>query len=209
MNEVIEAHDLRKQFASRRGTVEAVRGVSFAVSQGEIFGFLGPNGAGKTTTLRMLTTLLPIDAGTATVAGFDVATRPSACARGSATSASSAAPTTSRPAARTCSSRAGCTAARRRTSRARVDELLGLLDLASFADRRVKTYLRRPAPAPRRRARHRPRARRCCSSTSRPPGSTRRTARTCGITCASCASAARRYSSRRTTSRRPTRSATA
>ena len=37
--------------------------------QGEIFGFLGPNGAGKTTTLRMLTTLLPIDAGTATVAG--------------------------------------------------------------------------------------------------------------------------------------------
>src|SRR5450631_1679506 len=73
MSEVIEAHELRKQFASRRGTVDAVRGVSFAVSQGEIFGFLGPNGAGKTTTLRMLTTLLPIDAGSATVAGFDVA----------------------------------------------------------------------------------------------------------------------------------------
>jgi ABC-2 type transport system ATP-binding protein len=46
------------------------------VGQGEIFGFLGPNGAGKTTTLRMLTTLLPIDAGTATVAGCDVARQP-------------------------------------------------------------------------------------------------------------------------------------
>jgi ABC-2 type transport system ATP-binding protein len=50
-----------------------VRGVSIDVAGGEIFGFLGPNGAGKTTTLRMLTTLLPIDAGSATVSGFDVA----------------------------------------------------------------------------------------------------------------------------------------
>src|SRR5271157_107727 len=71
MNEVIEARELRKQFTSRRGPVKAVRGVSFDISQGEIFGFLGPNGAGKTTTLRMLTTLLPIDSGTATVAGLD------------------------------------------------------------------------------------------------------------------------------------------
>ena len=53
-----------------------MRGVSIDVARGEIFGFLGPNGAGKTTTLRMVTTLLPIDAGTATVAGFDVARQP-------------------------------------------------------------------------------------------------------------------------------------
>ena len=45
-------------------------------ARGEIFGFLGPNGAGKTTTLRMLTTLLPIDAGTATVVGLDVGRQP-------------------------------------------------------------------------------------------------------------------------------------
>jgi ABC-2 type transport system ATP-binding protein len=46
------------------------------VHRGEVFGFLGPNGAGKTTTLRMLTTLLPIGSGAATVAGFDVARQP-------------------------------------------------------------------------------------------------------------------------------------
>jgi ABC-2 type transport system ATP-binding protein len=73
---IISTRELRKSFRSKRGPVEAVRGVSFEVQQGEIFGFLGPNGAGKTTTLRMLTTLLPIDSGTATVAGIDVARRP-------------------------------------------------------------------------------------------------------------------------------------
>jgi len=56
----------------RYGEVEAVRGVSFAVDEGEVFGLLGPNGAGKTTTLRVLTTLLPPTAGRAAVAGFDV-----------------------------------------------------------------------------------------------------------------------------------------
>src|ERR1700729_2837992 len=74
--DVITTTELKKSFKSRRGPVEAVRGVSISVQRGEIFGFLGPNGAGKTTTLRMLTTLLPIDSGTASVAGFDVARQP-------------------------------------------------------------------------------------------------------------------------------------
>jgi ABC-2 type transport system ATP-binding protein len=73
---VISTNDLRKAFRSRKGSIDAVRGVSITVGRGEIFGFLGPNGAGKTTTLRMLTTLLPIDSGQATVAGFDVARQP-------------------------------------------------------------------------------------------------------------------------------------
>jgi ABC-2 type transport system ATP-binding protein len=47
--------------------IEAVRGVTLSVKSGEIFSFLGPNGAGKTTTLRMLTTLLPIYDGNATI----------------------------------------------------------------------------------------------------------------------------------------------
>jgi len=56
----------------RFGEVEAVRGISFAVSPGESFGLLGPNGAGKTTTIRVLTTLLRPTAGSAEVAGHDV-----------------------------------------------------------------------------------------------------------------------------------------
>jgi ABC-2 type transport system ATP-binding protein len=76
MEAIITTEDLRKSFRGRKGTVEAVQGVSFEVGRGEIFGFLGPNGAGKTTTLRMLTTLLPIDSGTARVAGSDVGREP-------------------------------------------------------------------------------------------------------------------------------------
>jgi ABC-2 type transport system ATP-binding protein len=53
-----------------------VRGVNLAVPTGEIFGFLGPNGAGKTTTLRMLTTLLPPDEGSAMLAGCDLLKAP-------------------------------------------------------------------------------------------------------------------------------------
>jgi ABC-2 type transport system ATP-binding protein len=56
----------------RFGEIEAVRGVSFAVAAGEVFGLLGPNGAGKTTTIRVLTTLLRPTHGRALVAGRDV-----------------------------------------------------------------------------------------------------------------------------------------
>src|SRR5215468_3779513 len=64
----IEVRDLKKSF----GDVEAVRGVSFEVATGEVFGFLGPNGAGKTTTINMLCTLAKPTSGSATVAGHDV-----------------------------------------------------------------------------------------------------------------------------------------
>jgi ABC-2 type transport system ATP-binding protein len=73
---VIETNNLRKSFAAKKHAVKAVNGVNLQVYQGEVFGFLGPNGAGKTTTVRMLATLLPIDDGQASVAGFDVARRP-------------------------------------------------------------------------------------------------------------------------------------
>jgi len=71
MTAAIEAHALRRVF----GENEAVAGVDLAVRAGEIYGFLGPNGAGKSTMVKMLCTLLAPSSGTATVAGFDVASQ--------------------------------------------------------------------------------------------------------------------------------------
>src|SRR4051795_12812574 len=65
---MVEVEELRKSF----GDFEAVRGVSFEVEPGEVFGFLGPNGAGKTTTINMLCTLAKPTSGRAFVAGHDV-----------------------------------------------------------------------------------------------------------------------------------------
>jgi daunorubicin resistance ABC transporter ATP-binding subunit len=70
---VIEVRDLVKVYG---GQTRAVDGISFEVAPGELFGFLGPNGAGKTTTIRILATLLRQTAGSARVAGFDVAAQP-------------------------------------------------------------------------------------------------------------------------------------
>ena len=67
---MIEATDLQRRFNGR----EAVRGISFSVGRGEVFGFLGPNGAGKSTTINMLTGQLLPSGGAARVAGFDCAT---------------------------------------------------------------------------------------------------------------------------------------
>ncbi|MET8446547.1 ATP-binding cassette domain-containing protein [Streptomyces sp. NPDC005209] len=81
MTAVISAAGLARTFQTKRGTVEAVRGIDLRVRPGEILGFLGPNGAGKTTTLRMLTTLLRPTGGAATVAGHDLAGDPAAVRR--------------------------------------------------------------------------------------------------------------------------------
>jgi ABC-2 type transport system ATP-binding protein len=80
---VIEVEALTRRYATRtgfrRGTrkeVEAVRGISFEVQPGELFGLLGPNGAGKTTTIKMLITLLLPTSGSARVLGYDVVAEP-------------------------------------------------------------------------------------------------------------------------------------
>ncbi len=72
MSPTIVAEGLRKRF----GDKTALDGVDLTVSAGTVHGVLGPNGAGKTTAVRILTTLLKLDAGRAEVAGFDVMTRP-------------------------------------------------------------------------------------------------------------------------------------
>ena len=76
---VVEAQDLKRTYRTHTGTIrrrvkeiEAVRGVSFEIAKGELFGLLGPNGAGKTTTIKMLITLLIPTAGEARVLGYDV-----------------------------------------------------------------------------------------------------------------------------------------
>jgi ABC-2 type transport system ATP-binding protein len=70
-----------ENIVKRYGTFEAVKGVSFSVAQGEIFGLLGPNGAGKSTLIRMMTTLIPVTAGKAIVAGHNVEREPDAVRR--------------------------------------------------------------------------------------------------------------------------------
>jgi len=65
---MIEVQDLWKNY----GEVQAVKGASFTVKEGEIVGFLGPNGAGKTTTMRVLTCFMPPSRGRVRVAGHDV-----------------------------------------------------------------------------------------------------------------------------------------
>ncbi len=71
---MIEVSNLYKRF----GSIEAVRGVSFRVPPGEVFGLLGPNGAGKSTIIGMLCGLVKADAGVARLDGIDVAARPRA-----------------------------------------------------------------------------------------------------------------------------------
>lgn len=78
MNTIIEVCDLRREYTTYKGAlrkkkeiVEAVRGISFTVNKGEIFGLLGQNGAGKTTTIKMLTTLLAPTSGVCKVFGYD------------------------------------------------------------------------------------------------------------------------------------------
>lgn len=70
--DILVVSDLRKRY----GDKEVVKGISFNVKKGEIFGILGPNGAGKTTTLEMIEALRPIDGGDVTLAGLDVKKQP-------------------------------------------------------------------------------------------------------------------------------------
>lgn len=69
---ILQVKDLKKKYGSKT----VVKGVSFDVKKGEIFGILGPNGAGKTTTLEMIETMRPIDGGTAMLDGIDVQVHP-------------------------------------------------------------------------------------------------------------------------------------
>ena len=148
---VVEADDLRRTYRTTTGTirrrsleVEAVRGVSFEIGEGELFGLLGPNGAGKTTTIKMLITLLIPTSGSARVLGHDVVKdaqwvrradrlrlrrrpRPLRAALGRST---------------TCATSPSSTPCRRASRRRRIAELLELVGLTGREKERVEGYSR-------------------------------------------------------------------
>jgi ABC-2 type transport system ATP-binding protein len=137
---VISTHELRKSFKSKHGAVEAVRGVSIDVGRGEVFGFLGPNRAGKTTTLRMLTTLLPIESGTAIVAGFDVARQPKQVRERIGYVSQLGGADELATGRENLILQGRLYGASKAQVVPRAEKLAKLLDLADFADRRVITY---------------------------------------------------------------------
>jgi ABC-2 type transport system ATP-binding protein len=140
LESIISTVDLRKSFHTKRGRVEAVRGVSIEVGRGEIFGFLGPNGAGKTTTLRMLTTLLPIESGSATVAGIDVARRPKQVRSRIGYVSQLGGADELATGRENLILQGRLYGGDRASVVSRAQMLMEILDLNEFADRRVKTY---------------------------------------------------------------------
>lgn len=132
---VIAVKNLRKTF----GSVEAVKDVSFEVGPGQVLGLLGPNGAGKTTTINMITTLLQIDAGEATVGGFDVQTQPDVVRQLIGLAGQSAAVDEKLTARENLELFGRLYKIPRIERRRRIAELIDRFDLSEFADRPVST----------------------------------------------------------------------
>src|SRR5439155_17893614 len=137
---MIETRGLRKSFRTRKGTVEAVRGVDLEVKEGEIFGFLGPNGAGKTTTLRMLATLLPVDQGEAKVAGVDLCRQPGEVRRRIGYVAQGGAAWDASTAREELVLQARLYGFAKAQAKERAAQALTTFQLDGFADRQSKTY---------------------------------------------------------------------
>ena len=124
----------------RYGDVEAVRGASFAVEAGEVFGLLGPNGAGKTSVLRVLTTLLQAHAGRAWALGHEVGAEPAVVRRliGYVPQALSADGSLTGRENALLSARLYNLP--RRVRRSRVDDVLEQMGLGAAADRLARTF---------------------------------------------------------------------
>jgi ABC-2 type transport system ATP-binding protein len=140
MTIAVEARGLIKTFQGKGDPVEAVRGVDLRVRAGEMFGFLGPNGAGKSTTVRMLTTLTTITAGTAQVAGVDVAADPDGVRRKIGVALQDAGLDPRQTGRELLVLQARLFGMTRAEAFARAEELLELVDLTDAADRLTKTY---------------------------------------------------------------------
>src|SRR2546421_8004833 len=133
----IEVTNRRKTY---RGGVEAVKGVDFEVAAGEVFGLLGPNGAGKSTTVGMLTTTIEPTAGSARLAGFDVAEQPLAARRVSSVVFQEPVVDRSLTGRRNLEIHAQLWGVEPREAEAWIDELAGTFRLADLIDRPADTY---------------------------------------------------------------------
>jgi len=132
----VVAHGLKKSY----GDVRVLRGVDLEVEQGSVFALLGPNGAGKTTTVKILSTLLPPDAGRAWVAGFDILRERTRVRRSISLTGQYAAVDEEQTGAENLQMMARLRGYARRAARARATTLLQQFDLTEAAERRVRTY---------------------------------------------------------------------
>ena len=136
MNETIVARGLAKSYKD----VHALAGLSLEVPEGSVLGLLGPNGAGKTTAVRILTTLLRPDAGTAVVAGVDVLADPAEARRNIGVSGQYAAVDENLTGFENLDMVGRLYHLGAASSRVRARELLEQFDLADAGDRPAKTY---------------------------------------------------------------------
>lgn len=133
---LLDVRGLTKRFKD----ITAIDHVSFQARRGEIFGLLGPNGAGKTTTIRVISTVLSVTEGTATVDGFDIRKAPEEVKKRLGvltTDIGVYERFTGRENLRYFAALYGMSPDR---TEKRIDELLDLLDMRDFADRRSGTY---------------------------------------------------------------------
>ncbi|MDN5896098.1 MAG: ABC transporter ATP-binding protein [Nocardioides sp.] len=135
---VIDVQDVHKRYGPRGP--EALKGVSFSVEPGEVFGLLGPNGAGKTTAIGVLTTRVRLTDGSASVDGVDVTTDPQGVKRRIAVVPQQANLDRALTARENLTFHGAYFGVRRAARGARADELLDQFGLADRATERVDNY---------------------------------------------------------------------
>lgn len=136
METAIEVRGLQKAFTGKT----VVDGLDFTVERGEVFALLGPNGAGKTTTINILTTLSTADAGSATVAGWDVRTHSTEVQRRISLTGQSAAVDDALTATENVVMFARLSGLGRAAARRRAADLIARFDLTEAASRTVRTF---------------------------------------------------------------------
>jgi ABC-2 type transport system ATP-binding protein len=136
----MKAIELTRLSKTYPGDVEAVRSIDFEVDVGEVFGLLGPNGAGKSTTVGMLTTTIAPTAGSARLAGFDVAAEPIAARSASSVVFQESVVDRSLTGLRSLEIHASLWGVEREEAQARIEELTATLGLRDLIERPAGSY---------------------------------------------------------------------